>query len=505
MQGLRVLSAACSITIPTTARFPSGRGVTPEGSLPISLFIPSPDLDALQQLARTLRRGHTALLRAALGRERAVDPTSAERVLWNLCREELQASPRLAELLEPRADPPRLVPRRPLQEERVQLRLNELRVLAERSPAPGTPPLLLNLRDAPLAAFGRALGWLAHGIDESELRARLALMPPEIALAVEALQRAGLLTDRREPTLELEPGQIAHLGHATLLANLGGEHVLIDPWLPPAGRDDRPAPLAVSALPEIAAVLISHHHFDHLHLETLLRLDKTIPIYVPIQPAGAPLVAKSDLLLRHLGFTDVRELAAGVTLDFGTRGGITAVPFYGEDPTRIGYRGLCYVLHHHDCAALVHVDSSADHEGRSLISTGGAADLVRRFGPLSPLFATRRQERGLMIDYPWEFLLQPAPLWIRPADNCDNGARFLAALTRACAATELVLYSEGGADFYPESTDFLRRPSTPARMAPYEYLWDPLDEIRAAVQDAGAALRLSDPRDVFRIGGRQAC
>lgn len=110
-----------------------------------------------------------------------------------------------------------------------------------------------------------------------------------------------------------------------------------------------------------------------------------------------------------------------------------------------------------------------------------------------------------MIDYPWEFLLQPAPLWIRPADNCDNGARFLAALTRACAATELVLYSEGGADFYPESTDFLRRPSTPARMAPYEYLWDPLDEIRAAVQDAGAALRLSDPRDVFRIGGRQAC
>lgn len=501
MQGQSVLSAACSIAIPTTARLPSGRGVTPEGSLPISLFIPTPDLDALQQLARTLRRGHVALLRAALGRERAVDAESAARVLWDLCREELGGSPRLTELFAPQVDPPRIVPRRPLQEERVQLALNELRVHADRCPAPGTPPMILDLRDAPLASFGRALGWLAHGIHESELHARLALEPPEIALACEALQRAGLVTDRRDPTLELQPGEIAHLGHATLLANLGGEHVLIDPWLPPASRDDRVAPLAVSGLPKIAAVLISHHHFDHLHIETLLRLDKAIPIYVPAQPADAPLVAKSDLLLRHLGFADVRELVPGVTLDFGARGGITAVPFYGEDPTRIGYSGLCYVLHHQDRAALVHVDSSADHEGRSLISTGGAADLVRRFGPLSPLFATRRQERGLMIDYPWEFLLQPAPLWLRPADNCCNDARFLTELTRACAAKELVLYSEGGADFYPESTDFLRRPSTPARMAPHEYLWDPLDEIRAAVQDAGAALRLSDPRDVFRIGG----
>lgn len=500
MQGLRVLSAACSIAIPTTARLPSGRGVTQEGSLPIGLFIPSPDLDALQQLARTLRRGHAAILRAALGRERPVDIERAERVLWDLCREELRSSPRLAELLAPHEDPHRLVPRRPLQEQRLQLSLNELRVNADRCPAPGTPPLLLTLRDAPLAAFGRALGGLAHGLDTGELQARLALEPPEIALACEALQRAGQITDRREPTLQLGPGEIAHLGHATLLANLDGEYVLIDPWLPPASRDDRAAPLAVSALPKLAAVLISHHHFDHLHPETLLRLDKAIPIYVPAQPADGPLLARSGELLRHLGFADVRELVPDATIELGARGRITAVPFYGEDPTRLGYRGLCYVLHHRERAALVHVDSSTDKEGRSLSSTGAAAELVRRFGPLSPVFATRRQELGLMIDYPWEFLLQPAPLWLRPADNCCNGARFLAELTRACAAAELVLYSEGGADFYPEGTDFLRRPSAPARMAPYEYLWDPLDEIRAAVRDAGAVLRLSDPRDVFRIG-----
>ncbi|MFO0577126.1 MAG: MBL fold metallo-hydrolase [Polyangia bacterium] len=508
-RGRLTLAATCSITLSTTTRLASGRTVVPEAALPISLFLLPEELDALQRLARALRSGHAALVRAALGRQRTVEPQAAEQVLVALCREALAASPLLRELLAVSEPPFRLVPRRPLQREQPQAPLRVLRVLLDRLPerpseppdAPGPPPLLLDLRGAPLAGFGRALGWLSAGIDADALRARLLTEAPEVGVAVAALLRHGVVQgDAAGPRLELLPGELAHLGHATLLANLGGAHVLIDPWLPAQSRVDILPPLAVAALPELAAILLTHHHFDHLNVDTLLRLDKAVPIYIPAPVGGAALEPRSRELLRYLGFSDVRELVPGEVIELGDGGQVAAAPFYGEDPTLLGYRGLCYVLVHDGAAALVHVDSSTDHRGCSLVSTGEAAALVRRFGPMALVLATRRQERGLMLDYPFEFLLQPAPLWVAPTENCCNDAAFLGALCRACGTTRLVLYSEGGADFYPDGTDFLRRPSTPARCAPYEYLWDPLVRIEDASREAGAALCVSSPYDVFRIG-----
>ena len=80
-RGRLTLAATCSITLSTTARLASGRTVVPEAALPISLFLVPEELDALQRLARALRSGYAALVRAALGRQRTVEPQAAERVL----------------------------------------------------------------------------------------------------------------------------------------------------------------------------------------------------------------------------------------------------------------------------------------------------------------------------------------------------------------------------------------------------------------------------------------
>jgi hypothetical protein len=178
-----------------------------------------------------------------------------------------------------------------------------------------------------------------------------------------------------------------------------------------------------------------------------------------------------------------------------------AAPFYGEDPTCLGYSGNCYVLCQDEHAALVHVDSGTDRQGRNLATTGAARRLAGKYGPLSPIFATRRQEKGLMIEHPFEFLLQPAERWVRPTENCCNDGDFLSLLCQESGCGQLVIYSEGGADWYPATTDFLRRQTPTARRAPHEFLWESLSAITAKVAAAGAQIHVSEPYQQFRIGG----
>jgi hypothetical protein len=61
----------------------------------------------------------------------------------------------------------------------------------------------------------------------------------------------------------------------------------------------------------------------------------------------------------------------------------------------------------------------------------------------------------------------------------------------------IALYSEGGAGWYPAFTNFIAPARFAAHAAPYQYGWDSLDEIRAAVP---TAVELSAPYDRFRIG-----
>jgi L-ascorbate metabolism protein UlaG (beta-lactamase superfamily) len=81
------------------------------------------------------------------------------------------------------------------------------------------------------------------------------------------------------------------LGHSTVLLEIDGFRVLTDPvWgerASPFGfagpKRFQPAPVALSALPALDAVVISHDHYDHLDYPTILELARLpVPFYTSL-------------------------------------------------------------------------------------------------------------------------------------------------------------------------------------------------------------------------------
>lgn len=491
-----------------------GHSVIPEASLPIGLMIPPELLDALQRLSAQLRLAYRHMANAALSRQQLVPIPQALHVLFALCQEAFASSPALFQAFDLQLHPFALTPKIPLQTQTIQYPLRVVRMLADRQQeSQGKAHHSLTLRnvegpstDADLTMIkscAELLLMLDQGCETETLLRRLPQLDPAARTLFHSLMMEGMLIppSSERTQLTLPSGTVMHLGHATLLGNLGGAHILIDPWFPAASRSDSERPLAYSQLPPLAAIFITHHHWDHVHIPTLMRIDRSTPIYIPHQDLEKPLVPRTDLLLEQLGFARVHTLTPGQSVSIGDGGSVYAAPFYGEDPTRLGYKGCCYVLVQQGQAALVHVDSGPDLSGLSTVTSGTGAALRSQFGALSPVFATRRQERGIMIEHTWEFLLADPAQWLLPTENCCTGAQFLADLCRCVGAPLLALYSEGGADFYPDGTDFLRRPKPSARTLPHEFLWDDLGTISAAVLRSGARIHMSAPYHCFRIGG----
>src|SRR5262249_32164217 len=107
---------------------------------------------------------------------------------------------------------------------------------------------------------------------------------------------------------------IANLGHATLLMNYFGVHVLNDPsFFDRVGlsvdslftigpRRQTPAPLAPAELGPIDVILITHAHMDHTDLPSLKQMPKSAVVISCTQ---------CSRLVAPLGFKDVRELKWG--------------------------------------------------------------------------------------------------------------------------------------------------------------------------------------------------
>ena len=88
--------------------------------------------------------------------------------------------------------------------------------------------------------------------------------------------------------------QVTWLGHACCLVQWEGWTVLCDPIFSDrcspmqfAGpKRIRPSPLQVDGLPQIDIVVISHNHYDHLDLNTIVALNESQPECLFFVPLG---------------------------------------------------------------------------------------------------------------------------------------------------------------------------------------------------------------------------
>src|SRR5688572_6082815 len=91
--------------------------------------------------------------------------------------------------------------------------------------------------------------------------------------------------------------RITWFGHSSLLVEIEGKRLLLDPVWSERCSPSRfmgpkrfhPVPIALGALPKVDAVLISHDHFDHLDHATVVELAKQQPLFVVPLGVGAHL------------------------------------------------------------------------------------------------------------------------------------------------------------------------------------------------------------------------
>ncbi len=103
--------------------------------------------------------------------------------------------------------------------------------------------------------------------------------------------------------------QLIWVGHSTVLIDLADVRLATDPVLTArVAHLRRHVAIDDEVRRGVDAVLISHLHFDHLHIPSLRLLPHDTTLIVPLG-AGS--------LLRGRGFTDVRETRAGKTTRLG--------------------------------------------------------------------------------------------------------------------------------------------------------------------------------------------
>ena len=101
--------------------------------------------------------------------------------------------------------------------------------------------------------------------------------------------------------------EILTLGHASLIFRVGPLVIYMDPIFDDPHHDGLfeiypNRSIDPNLLPTPTHILISHRHFDHFDINTLARLDRSLPVIIPADPMMRD-------ALKRLGFSDITEVS----------------------------------------------------------------------------------------------------------------------------------------------------------------------------------------------------
>ena len=121
-----------------------------------------------------------------------------------------------------------------------------------------------------LAAAGLQIDLPTQGVTDAAV---ISAAPPPIAPVV--------IRGRGGPTA---PFSVERISHASVLFDFNGARILTNPWFTEAPEYHHGEPLAASAahLPKLAAITVSHAHFDHFDVEHFAKAfpAKSVPMFV---------------------------------------------------------------------------------------------------------------------------------------------------------------------------------------------------------------------------------
>lgn len=164
---------------------------------------------------------------------------------------------------------------------------------------------------------------------------------------------------------------VTWLGHAGFFAQVGGVNIAIDPnwalWHGPVKRVRHPSVWAHD-LPPIDLVLVTHAHYDHLHLPSLRKLAAAQPIIVPEGVGG---------LVKNCGFGRIVELKTWQSATYrDLRITMTPARHWGARMIHDTHRGFGGFLITSDARCLYHCGDSAIFDGFKEIGKRADIDLA---------------------------------------------------------------------------------------------------------------------------------
>ncbi len=313
------------------------------------------------------------------------------------------------------------------------------------------------------AALGNLMPLLLGRNTEAEARQALARM-----LGADDANWAGGLLDSLKADGLVETGRfgdecafslgprprVTLLAHTSLMMQSARSAVLTDPMLSKV-LGSPAAAFEVFRTP-IGAICLTHGHWDHCNLETLLWFDKRTPVLIPRVRRPTAFNPPMAAPLRRLGFTDVREVELWTPVRIDDIE-VVPVPFHGEqDEPGAEIDHYTYVLRTDGLCVYGGVDCFRDSAGDMIPVLERVAELYRpavAFLPVSKMIyryewggvnAFCRELDHALLDKSFQYTAGPedAARWARALDTRTVAPYALFTFSRRAAPPEIAAFAD---------------------------------------------------------------